>query len=93
MLHYVIIFCLPFPTQDGHQYGDEYLAELDMIEVVERTKEGYESDVVDPDEEESSQEEEEEEEEGEEEYEEEEDDNGSDRWVYKHLSRHKILGC
>jgi len=26
-------------------YGDEYLAELDHIEVVERAKEGYESDV------------------------------------------------
>ena len=32
-------------VQDGQQYGDEYLAELDYIEVVERTKEGYESDV------------------------------------------------
>lgn len=31
--------------QDGKQYGDEYLAELDFIEVVERQKEGYESDV------------------------------------------------
>jgi histone-lysine N-methyltransferase SETDB1 len=31
--------------QDGQQYGDEYLAELDYIEVVERCKEGYESDV------------------------------------------------
>lgn len=31
--------------QDGQQYGDEYLAELDYIEVVERLKEGYESDV------------------------------------------------
>ncbi|XP_070198817.1 histone-lysine N-methyltransferase SETDB1-like [Littorina saxatilis] len=30
---------------DGKQYGDEYLAELDFIEVVERQKEGYESDV------------------------------------------------
>lgn len=35
-------------TQDGKQYGDEYLAELDFIEVVERQKEGYESDVRDP---------------------------------------------
>ena len=34
------------PTlQDGQAYGDEYLAELDYIEVVERSKEGYESDV------------------------------------------------
>ncbi|XP_075545915.1 SET domain bifurcated histone lysine methyltransferase eggless isoform X5 [Dermacentor variabilis] len=32
--------------QDGNQYGDEYLAELDHIEVVEKQKEGYESDVV-----------------------------------------------
>ncbi|XP_023214886.1 histone-lysine N-methyltransferase SETDB1-like [Centruroides sculpturatus] len=37
-------------NEDGHQYGDEYLAELDHIEVVERLKEGYESDVVDPEE-------------------------------------------
>ena len=33
---------LSYP-QDGQQYGDEYLAELDFIEVVERGKEGYES--------------------------------------------------
>ncbi len=32
-----------FCYQDGQQYGDEYLAELDFIEVVERGKEGYES--------------------------------------------------
>ena len=31
--------------QDGQQYGDEYLAELDYMEVVEKLKEGYESDV------------------------------------------------
>lgn len=30
-------------------YGDEYLAELDYIEVVERFKEGYESEVIEPD--------------------------------------------
>ncbi|PSN51326.1 hypothetical protein C0J52_15725 [Blattella germanica] len=30
----------------GKNYGDEYLAELDYIEVVEKLKEGYESDVV-----------------------------------------------
>lgn len=30
---------------DGIKYGDEYLAELDYIETVERFKEGYESDV------------------------------------------------
>ncbi|XP_025086880.1 histone-lysine N-methyltransferase eggless-like isoform X2 [Pomacea canaliculata] len=35
-------------NDDGKQYGDEYLAELDFIEVVERQKEGYESDVRDP---------------------------------------------
>ncbi|XP_037507463.1 histone-lysine N-methyltransferase SETDB1 isoform X1 [Rhipicephalus sanguineus] len=33
-------------NEDGNQYGDEYLAELDHIEVVEKQKEGYESDVV-----------------------------------------------
>ncbi|XP_055899559.1 histone-lysine N-methyltransferase SETDB1-like isoform X2 [Biomphalaria glabrata] len=31
-------------NEDGKQFGDEYLAELDFIEVVERQKEGYESD-------------------------------------------------
>ncbi|XP_033752010.1 histone-lysine N-methyltransferase SETDB1-B-like [Pecten maximus] len=31
-------------NEDGQQYGDEYLAELDYMEVVERQKEGYESD-------------------------------------------------
>lgn len=31
-------------------YGDEYLAELDYIEVVERFKEGYESEVIEPEE-------------------------------------------
>ncbi|KAH9499961.1 Histone-lysine N-methyltransferase SETDB1-B [Bulinus truncatus] len=36
-------------NEDGKQYGDEYLAELDFIEVVERQKEGYESDVDDMD--------------------------------------------
>lgn len=34
--------------QDGKQFGDEYLAELDLIEVVETTKDDYESDVVEP---------------------------------------------
>ena len=34
----------------GQNYGDEYFAELDMIEVVERGKEGYESDYDDNDE-------------------------------------------
>ena len=32
-------------NNDGQMFGDEYLAELDHIEVVERTKDGYESDV------------------------------------------------
>jgi len=36
--------------QDGKQFGDEYLAELDLIEVVERHKDNYESDVEDPEE-------------------------------------------
>ena len=35
--------------QGGKNYGDEYLAELDYIEVVEKLKEGYESDVVEDD--------------------------------------------
>jgi len=39
--------------QDGKQFGDEYLAELDLIEVVERHKDNYESDVEDPDDEQS----------------------------------------
>ncbi|XP_055997005.1 histone-lysine N-methyltransferase SETDB1-like isoform X3 [Ostrea edulis] len=54
---------------DGQQYGDEYLAELDYMEVVEGFKEGYESS-ADPDEglgENSDEEEEEEEEESEDE--------------------------
>ncbi|KAK7864464.1 hypothetical protein R5R35_011697 [Gryllus longicercus] len=36
-------------VKGGKNYGDEYLAELDYIEVVERLKEGYESDVVEDD--------------------------------------------
>ena len=39
--------------QDGKQFGDEYLAELDLIEVVERYKDDYESDVEEPDTEQS----------------------------------------
>jgi len=35
-------------VQDGKAYGDEYLAELDLIEVVEKHKENYESDVEEP---------------------------------------------
>ena len=34
-------------AQDGKEFGDEYLAELDYIENVEKNKEGYESDVSD----------------------------------------------
>lgn len=33
--------------QEGKNYGDEYLAELDYIEVIERIKEDYESDIPD----------------------------------------------
>ena len=40
-------------VQDGMQFGDEYLAELDLIEVVERHKDNYESDVEDPDDQQS----------------------------------------
>ncbi|GIY26904.1 histone-lysine N-methyltransferase eggless [Caerostris extrusa] len=35
--------------EDGNRFGDEYLAELDHIEVAEKLKEGYESDVTDID--------------------------------------------
>ena len=35
----------------GKNFGDEYFAELDLVENVEGHKEGWESDVVDPDEE------------------------------------------
>ncbi|XP_048584500.1 uncharacterized protein LOC5506681 isoform X2 [Nematostella vectensis] len=34
-------------NKEGRDYGDEYLAELDHIEVVEKIKEGYESSVSD----------------------------------------------
>jgi histone-lysine N-methyltransferase SETDB1 len=34
-------------NKEGHRRGDEYIAELDHIEVVEKMKEGYESDVSD----------------------------------------------
>jgi len=39
--------------QDGKQFGDEYLAELDLIEVVEKQKDNYESDVEDSDDQQS----------------------------------------
>jgi len=34
-------------NKQGQNFGDEYFAELDMIEVVEKRKDGYESDVSD----------------------------------------------
>jgi histone-lysine N-methyltransferase SETDB1 len=34
-------------NKEGRDFGDEYLAELDHIEVVEKIKEGYESSVTD----------------------------------------------
>ena len=37
--------CSLFIFRQGQDFGDEYFAELDMIEVVEMRKEGYESDV------------------------------------------------
>lgn len=33
-------------SQGGKNYGDEYLAELDYIEVVEKMKEDYEEEVI-----------------------------------------------
>ena len=39
------IQCGLFIFRQGQDFGDEYFAELDMIEVVEMRKEGYESDV------------------------------------------------
>lgn len=44
-----LLLLLLLLLQDGKNYGDEYLAELDYIEVVERLKEGYESDVIEDD--------------------------------------------
>ena len=32
-------------NEDGKKNGDEYLAELDLIESIEQAKDGYESDV------------------------------------------------
>lgn len=34
-------------NEDGQQFGDEYLAELDYIESIEGVKADYESDVTD----------------------------------------------
>ena len=42
----------------GKNFGDEYFAELDLVENVEGHKDGWESDVVEPGEEESDKEEE-----------------------------------
>ncbi|ESO12649.1 hypothetical protein HELRODRAFT_187943 [Helobdella robusta] len=44
-------------NEDGKLYGDEYLADLDHIDVVEREKEGYESDVIKDDDDEEEEEE------------------------------------
>ena len=43
----------------GKNFGDEYFAELDLVENVEGHKDGWESDVVEPGEDESDKEEEE----------------------------------
>jgi len=43
-----------FSVKIGELEGDDYLAELDYIEVVERMKEDYESDVEDEEEEEEN---------------------------------------
>lgn len=40
-------------NENGKQFGDEYLAELDLIESIEQAKDGYESDVDSIDEESS----------------------------------------
>ncbi|CAG0889573.1 unnamed protein product [Cyprideis torosa] len=37
----------PQAEEEGMVYGDEYFAELDFIEILEKAKEGYESDVED----------------------------------------------
>ncbi|XP_078669542.1 histone-lysine N-methyltransferase SETDB1-like isoform X2 [Branchiostoma floridae x Branchiostoma belcheri] len=49
---FICIYAGQLLTEDtankgGHMFGDEYLAELDHIEVAEKFKEGYESDVPD----------------------------------------------
>ena len=50
-LNKYLLFFLPlhydksFISRQGQDFGDEYFAELDMIESVEGRKEGYESDV------------------------------------------------
>lgn len=50
-LSFCLCFCFGFllaqgANEGGKNYGDEYLAELDYVEVVEGIKEGYESDVL-----------------------------------------------
>ena len=45
MFNIDFFFCICNRFYLGIDFGDEYLAELDHIEVVEQAKEGYESDV------------------------------------------------
>lgn len=42
----MLFFIAQGANEGGKNYGDEYLAELDYVEVVEGFKEGYESDVL-----------------------------------------------
>lgn len=51
ILDYLSLF---LPLQQGFDYGDEYQAELDYIETVEKPKDGYESMPEDPEENSSS---------------------------------------
>lgn len=46
---FVFYFIIQGANEGGKNYGDEYLAELDYVEVVEGIKEGYESDVPETD--------------------------------------------
>ena len=48
--HFRRLIYFYFFFQYGQDFGDEYFAELDLIEVVERNKEGYESDIDEEDE-------------------------------------------
>lgn len=45
-IFYRLFFIKQGANEGGKNYGDEYLAELDYVEVVEGIKEGYESDVL-----------------------------------------------
>lgn len=47
-VYFIQYFDLQGANEGGKNYGDEYLAELDYVEAVEGIKDGYESDVVDP---------------------------------------------